>query len=106
MNEIAGACTRDRFASFAPADFADAGEDVSDRLLLSMMMDSRPRSRLHLEQSAPDGRCNAERRRDGGATFEPDVCAVPRSNSAGLTMWIAADELMASRISLNSYLLN
>jgi hypothetical protein len=29
---------------------------------------------------------------------EPDVCAVPGSNSAGLTMWIAAGELMASRI--------
>src|ERR1700738_4072648 len=33
---------------------------------------------------------------------EPGVCAVPRSNSAGLTIWIAADELMASRITFES----
>src|ERR1700736_1488299 len=33
---------------------------------------------------------------------EPGVCAVPRSNSAGLTILIAADELMASRITFES----
>src|SRR5450432_3936382 len=54
MNEIAGLCTRGRFASFAPADFADTREDVGDGLLLAMMMNSGPRSRCHLEQAAPD----------------------------------------------------
>jgi len=44
MNEIAGLCTRDRFASFTPPNFADAGEDVGDGLLFSMMMNSSPRS--------------------------------------------------------------
>jgi hypothetical protein len=33
---------------------------------------------------------------------EPGVCAVPGSNSAGLTMWIAAEELMVFRISFQS----
>src|SRR5437879_5843614 len=69
MNEIAGLRARDRLSSLAPAYFADAGEDVSDRLLLSMMMNSRPRSRLYLEQTAPNRRRDAERRCDGRATF-------------------------------------
>src|SRR3978361_1187768 len=69
MNEIAGLPPRRRFGCFAPANFADAGEHVGDGLLLSMMMDSRPGSRLHLEQASPDRRGDAERPRDGGATF-------------------------------------
>src|ERR1700756_5698523 len=32
---------------------------------------------------------------------EPGVCAVPRSNSAGLTMWIAAGEPMMSPFNLD-----
>jgi hypothetical protein len=31
---------------------------------------------------------------------EPAVCAVPESNSVGLTMWIAAEEPMASSINV------
>ena len=52
MNEIASRCARGRFSSFAPADLADAGEDIGDRLLLSVMMNTRPRSRCHLEYAA------------------------------------------------------
>src|SRR5438270_12786737 len=59
MNEIAGLRTRDRVSSLAPADFADAGEDIGDRLLLSMMMDARARSRRYLEQAAPNCRREA-----------------------------------------------
>lgn len=69
MNEVSGLRTRDRFSSRAPSYFTDAGEHVGDRLLLSVMMYSRPRSRLHLEQATPDCRGDAERRRDSGATF-------------------------------------
>src|SRR3982074_212684 len=69
MNEIPGFRTRARFTLFAPADFAAAGEDGGDGLLLSVMMDSGPRSRQYLEQAAPDCRGDAERRRDGGAAF-------------------------------------
>jgi hypothetical protein len=32
---------------------------------------------------------------------EPGVGAVARSNSAGLTMWIAAEELIASGVNLD-----
>src|SRR5476649_2858634 len=53
---------RAKFSCCAPAHFADAGEDVGDRLLLSVMMNSRPRFRFHLEQAAPDRRGNAQRR--------------------------------------------
>src|SRR5436190_23156574 len=49
MNEIAGLCTRNRFSSFAPADFADAGEDVGDRLLLAVMVNAGPGSWSYLE---------------------------------------------------------
>src|ERR1700688_3561847 len=42
VNEIAGLCARDRFALCSPAYFAGTGEDVGDRLLLTMMMNSRP----------------------------------------------------------------
>src|ERR1700730_9691792 len=69
MYEIDGLCTRDRSSCVAPADFADAREDVGDRLLFSVMMYSGPESRSHLEQTAPDGRCNTERRCDSDATL-------------------------------------
>jgi hypothetical protein len=32
---------------------------------------------------------------------EPGVCAVPGSNSSGLTMWITADEFIAFLINLD-----
>src|SRR4030081_684220 len=40
MNEIAGLRARYGFAFCTPAYFADAGEDVGDRFLLSMMVNS------------------------------------------------------------------
>jgi hypothetical protein len=43
------ALARGVFAPHTPADVADAGQDISDRLLLSMMMDARTGSRLDLE---------------------------------------------------------
>jgi hypothetical protein len=78
MNEIAGPGTRNRFSAYAPADFADSGEHVSDRFLLSVMMNSGPRSRLHFEQAAPQ---IADAMPSVGAIAarrsEPGVCAVP-----------------------------
>jgi len=38
------------------------------------------------------------RRMDARRRGEPGVCAAPASNLAGPTMWIAAEEFMASRI--------
>jgi hypothetical protein len=69
MNKIAGPCTRDRFSSLAPANFADARKNVRDRLLFSVMMNSCPGPRFHLEQPAPDGGRDTERRRDRGTTL-------------------------------------
>src|SRR5258708_19213601 len=66
MDEIAGFRARRIFAPGAPADFADARQDIGDRLLLSMMMDARTGSRLDLEQPAPQRRLNAELRCDRG----------------------------------------
>src|SRR5258708_23466954 len=66
MDEIAGFRARRIFAPGAPADFADARQDIGDRLLLSMMMDARTGSRLDLEQPAPQGRLDAELRCDRG----------------------------------------
>jgi hypothetical protein len=69
MNEIAGPRTRPMFSLRAPAYFADAGENVGNRLLLSVMVNSCPRSGFHLEQAAPDRRSDTERRRDCRASF-------------------------------------
>src|SRR6266699_5531853 len=66
MDEIAGFRARSVFAPRAPADFAGAGQDIGDRLLLSMMMDACTGSRLDLEQPAPQRRLDAELRRDRG----------------------------------------
>ena len=66
------------FAPRAPADFADARQDICDRLLLSMMMDARTGSWFDLEQSAPQRRLDSELRRDRSQRTEPGVCAVPR----------------------------
>src|SRR5271167_3769618 len=56
MDEITGLRTRSVFAPRAPADLADARQDISDGLLLSMMMDARTGSRFDFEQSAPQYR--------------------------------------------------
>src|SRR5882724_8998439 len=66
MDEIAGFRARSVFAPRAPADFADARQDIGDRLLLSMMMDARTGSRLDLEQPAPQRRLDAELRCHSG----------------------------------------
>src|SRR6267154_3543 len=69
VNEVAGLRVRYEFTSCTPANLADAGEHIGDRLLLSMMVNSGPRSRFDLEQAAPDGKSNAQRRCDSLATF-------------------------------------
>ena len=69
MNKIAGSCTCDRFASFAPADFADARKNIRDRVLFPVMMNSRPGPWFYLEHPAPDGGRDTERRRDRGTTL-------------------------------------
>jgi hypothetical protein len=88
MDEIAGFRARGVFAPRAPADFAGAGQDIGDRLLLSMMMDACTGSRLDLEQPAPQRRLDAELRRDRGQSRSLASVAVPGSNAAGLTMRI------------------
>ena len=85
MDEIAGFRARSVFASHAPADFADARQDIGDRLLLSMMMDAR-RPRVDLEQPAPQRRSTPSCGATAARRTEPGVCAVPESNPAGPTM--------------------
>jgi len=69
MNEIASLRARNRFSFCAPAYFADAGQHVGDRLLLSVMVNSCTLSRFDLEQTAPHCRSDAQCRGDGRATF-------------------------------------
>lgn len=64
MDEIASLRARGVFASRPPAYLADARQDISDRLLLSMMVNAGACSRLDLEQPAPQRRLNAELRGD------------------------------------------
>ena len=86
MNKISGLYTRDRFSSFAPANLADARKNVRDRLLFPVMMNACSGPWFDLEQAAPDRGRDTERRRDAARRSEPGVCAVARSNCAGLTM--------------------
>jgi hypothetical protein len=66
-------------SAFPPAYFADARQDVGDCLLLSMTMNaSPPRPRFNLEQAAPDGRGDTERRRDSSTTFGVRRLRCPR----------------------------
>ena len=69
MNEIASFRARCRFSLCTPAYFADARQDVCDRLLLSVMVNSCTRSRFYLERTAPDCRSDAQCRRDSRTTF-------------------------------------
>ena len=66
MDEIAGLRARSEFPPLAPADLADAGQHVGDRLLLSVMMDAGTGPRLDLEQAAPQRRLDADLRCDRG----------------------------------------
>jgi len=99
MNEVASLRACGIFSSCAPAYFAAPGEDVCDRLLLSMMMNSCPANLGSTSNRPPQ---MAEAMPNAGAIAarrsEPGVCAVPESNWTGLTMWIAGDILMVSRI--------
>src|SRR5882757_9195440 len=60
VNEIAGLRARSVFAPRAPTDFADARQDICDRLLLSMMMDAGTGSRFDPQQPTPQSRLDAE----------------------------------------------
>ena len=64
MDEIAGFRGRGIFSPHTPADFADARQDVGDRLLLAMMVNARAGSWLDLEQAAPQHRIDAQLWRD------------------------------------------
>src|SRR5437868_14910568 len=88
MDEIAGFRARSVFAPRAPADFADAQQDIGDRLLLSMMMDARTGSRFDLEQPAPQRRLDAKLRCDRGQAHGAWRLCGSRVESAGLTMRI------------------
>src|SRR5450631_4512014 len=63
MDEVAGLGAGRILSLRTPADLADTGEDIGDRLLLSMMMNPGARSRFDLEQSAPKRRIDTKLRR-------------------------------------------
>src|SRR5690242_5715020 len=64
MDEIAGSGLRGEFPALAPAHLAGALEHVGDGLLLAMVMNSGPPSRLDDEDSAPQRGLDTARRRD------------------------------------------
>jgi hypothetical protein len=60
MDEIASLCACEMLSLRAPAHFANAGQHVGYRVLLSMMMNSGPRSRFDFEKTSPDCRSDAQ----------------------------------------------
>ena len=67
MNEVTGSCVRAEFPSLTPPYLANAVEDVRDRLLASVMVDSCPRAWLDFENTAPQGRIDEKLWRNRGA---------------------------------------
>src|ERR1700761_5575503 len=68
VNKVAGLRCCAVFAAATPADLAHTRQDISDRLLLAVMMDTSSRPRFDLEQTAPKRRLNAELWRNRGKT--------------------------------------
>jgi hypothetical protein len=66
MDEIASVRAGAVFTSRAPADLADARQNIGNRLLFAVMVDARASSGPDLEQPAPHLRWDAELRRDCG----------------------------------------
>jgi hypothetical protein len=53
VNEITSLSAARVFPMLAPTDLAKSFQDVGDRLLRSMMMNSRSRSSSYLEEATP-----------------------------------------------------
>ena len=98
MNEIARRRTRDRFSSGTPANVADSQKNVCDRLLFSVMVNTRARSPCDHEQATPGRRRNAEPRRDRGEAFGARrLRCSPIEFSRADDVCMTAEELMASQ---------
>ena len=69
MDEVGGLRVRDEFVVGTPTNLAETMEHKCNCPLISMMVNTRSRTRLNLENSVPDGRRNSQLRRDHGATF-------------------------------------
>src|SRR4029077_4094748 len=69
VNEVTGPGARDEFALCSPAYVAVSREYVRNRLLISVMVDSRPGAGLDFKSAAPQGRIDKEFRRNRGAAF-------------------------------------
>ena len=69
MNEVTGVGVRDEFALCSPAYVAVSGEYVRDRLLVSVMVDSRPRAGLDFKNATPQDRIDEKFRRNSGSAF-------------------------------------
>lgn len=69
MNKFAGLRTAGVFSTRAPTDLTKSLQDVSNRLLRSVMMNSRSRPWPYLEEATPQGRVRAAFRRYRGQTL-------------------------------------
>src|SRR5437660_1900116 len=65
MDEVARLRARNALALRPPPNFADARQNICDRLLLAMMMDAGACLWPDLKKAAPQGRVDTELRRDG-----------------------------------------
>src|ERR1700736_3838002 len=69
MNEVAGLRAAGVFPTRAPTDLTKSLQDIGDRLLRSMMVNSRSRPRPYLEEATPQDRFRAGFRRDRSQTL-------------------------------------
>jgi hypothetical protein len=69
MNEVARLCMRDKLALGSPAYVAVSREYVRNRLLISVMVDSRAGAGLDFKSAAPQGRIYGKFGRNRGSAF-------------------------------------
>jgi|ERR1700722_14651778 hypothetical protein len=69
MNEVTGSCVRAEFPFLTPPYLASTVEDVHNRLLASVMVDSSPGAWLDYKKSTPQGRIDEEFRCNGSTAF-------------------------------------
>ena len=71
IKKVPGVRSLVKLPSLAPANIRRAAEDVDDRVLLAMVMDSRASSRFDSEQASPNGRLDASTGMDSGEAQGP-----------------------------------
>ena len=80
--KVPGVRRRAELPDLAPADIRGATQDIDDRVLLPVVVDSGPRARFDAEQASPNWRFDTNSRVDSGqAQCQSQTALGPRRES-------------------------